>query len=585
MRSAFQATAAQAAPGRTEQPGVKPWRLTVVLLATAAALAGFALSPALGEPDSARFVFGLWRWTQWGPAAGHIYDLSFSAGYYALFGGLSHGLGLGPARMVELLKLASAAGYVAMALLAYEIGRLWLEPRLAAWAALAWILSPGVWWLGLEAHPQAPATAMLLLALWLWARAWEIGGQEQVLGRSETAGALAAGLAALVAALLLRADAVLAFPAFFALAMLSVRCAPARTRRLALGWSLAFAAAACLVYAGIKRLLLGPLPGVEQHLAQKTVGYILHGLSLLGPRYILKQLAPMALSPGLGLSVLAGIGVVWLWSEWRAGRKRGTETAGDRATALWWLLAAWSLPMYLFWFLVLGNNARHLALAFLPVLWAGGEGARRGLGAWRRRRQTIPARGFARPRRVGAFSMLLGAWLLASGLDAFLPPASADLNLLVSANVPASAMHLRRAEAGIQRAALRLQRLAARDAASANEAARPCFLGTPATDPYILAGLLLAGTRFERRMPGSNLVNWIYLSPETNGGAVAAAPASFRIYEIYGAWQYRQIQKSAQPPCRPIVSLEYTSAGSYRAYLGRRVRRLALGGLKIMRLR
>ncbi len=627
--------------GKTsERPiAVARLRLRVMLFAAALAGLGCALSPAFGEPDSARFLFGLWRWLAWGRASGHIYDLNFSAGYYAFFAALIHALRLSLPLVPALLKLASALAYIALAGLAFELGRLWLEPRLAAWAALAWCFTPGVWWLGMEAHPQAPAGALLLLSLWLWARSFRLSTAPSPTrhppgSNPRRAAFILASFLALLLALLLRADAVLFFPAFLAIGGYEVYAAaprrpetlaaktqpPRRARLYEIVWialgSLLFLGAASLIYLLAKRRLLGPLPGAGSHLERKTAGYILHGFTLLNqPHYVFKQLAPMALSPGLFLAALAGSGMLWLWRH-RARAGHPDLDIGN-VGALFLMLAAWSLPSYLFWFLVLGNNARHVAFAFLPALWAGLEGWRRFFQSLAQRLARRPAAANAR-RRFQPSALALVGWLLlfACGLNLWLPPASADLNLAVSANVPGSAWRLRLDEAVMLRLAAHLRRslqphgrakitrAALRPAADNGNlsetdrdfyvagdvpaaASSPCYLGSPATDPYILADLLLLGARFDRPMPGADLVNWLYLRRQNSpaAGAAAPAPPGFRIYEVYGAWQYRLIRNTARPRCSPIFSLEYTPTGVYHPFFGRRFRRLAHAWLQALSLK
>lgn len=625
-------------------------RLLLAFTAAVLALAGVLISPAMGEPDTARFIFGLWRWLMWGPSAGHIYDLSFSAGYYAFFASVAHGLALPLARVPMLLKLASAASYIALALLAFALGHAWLPARLAFLAALVWILTPGVWWLGIEAHPQAPALAWLLLSLWCWQRAanaapakvWPGLGPsgkatEQQLRRAMPISRKLraakpklrpfwqlASLAALVIALLLRADAVLSFPAFAVMATFagienrqSVRHAVHTSALFARrAWqplsSLALVGAASLIYLGVKQWLLGDLAHAQQHLLQKTAGYMLHGLRLMRePGYILKQLAPLALSPGPFIALLTFAGAMLLW---RNRNEPPPASPGGNTTALLALLALWSLPQYLFWFLVLGNTARHVALPFLPVLWAGLEGWRRQFTrmamrpqknafenhatkfapdtamasinpGWRRRLAALPEKFARRKPAPGFTSALLPLCLLlalAGLLDGFIPPPSADLNLFISANVPASALRLRRAERGLKRVALRLKSLllAGRTLPPGAPAAMPCYLGTPGTDPYILTDLLLAGLHFKRAMPGTHLFSRLTL----RGAPAASAPPSFRIYEVYGDWQYREILRSARPPCGPVLSVEYARSGAYHAYLGRASRVFAEAWLEVLHL-
>lgn len=629
--------------------------LLLIGLALAATLP--LVSSHLGESDSARYVFGLWRWIHFGPAAAGIYDRTLSPGYYAFFAVWLHGLHIPAADYANWMTGASVIAFALMGWLAYEIGRNWLDRPVALAAALLWLFSPGCWWLGIEPHPQGVMMVLALAALWLWTRAlraqnmqsdqlriaalhptsWgprmlpSLGNpHEQTstlrMPRSLCHALLASRFAStadniglcnfllwsaaswlvISAAMLVRGDALLLFPAFPVTAWFLSQTSPMHAApRGFLSWlarpiaaqerwqragSLLIPLLAALAFlAGQRQLLHLPLAQAQGSLGGKTLGYMRHSLALMhGVTYFLSQLAPDGMGPGplAALLALAGIGLLMMRAEGRERRR-------------WlWLLAAWALPGYLFWFLVMGNNPRHVALFFLPLAWAGMRGWRL---TWQRMK--IMEKPWA-PRIIPAGMAVLAMALIVWGLDFTLIPATSDVVWLISPNLPASLARLHLRENRLREEARQIgeelsgQRapaiatptarihLAAIDPAprrphpappapayTSKEVAlwrrkptplTPCYLGTPATDPYIESDLVRDGFRFARAMPGNMLFNTQWL--DSPGGQ--RRPAMLRIYEVYGRWEYRWIVRSARPACHPVFSNEF-SAHSYRHFFGR----------------
>ena len=570
--------------------------LLLIALALAATLP--LVSSHLGEGDSARYVFGLWRWIHFGPAADGIYDRTLSPGYYAFFAAGLHGLHIPAAGYAAGMTGASVIAFAAMGGLAYGLGRNWLEPLPALAAALLWLFSPGCWWLGIEPHPQAVMTALALAALWLWTRVLRTDAPKKFLL------AAAASWLIMAAAMLVRGDALLLLPAYPVTAwQLSqaggnghegfLRWLPrppaGRARGIWAGSLLIPLLAALAFAAGQRWLLQMPMARAQDSLGAKTLGYIGHGFALMhGVTYFLSQLAPDGMGPGplATLLALAGIGLL-------------VTRAGSRERKSWlWLLAGWALPGYLFWFLVMGNNPRHVALFFLPLAWAGLRGWQLSLQGWKN--ASLPRT----PGKVPAGLAVLALALIVWGLDFALIPATSDVNWLISPNLPASLARLHARENGLRREARRIGdelsgKTATGTAASgwrfepaaldparhrphprppapaytrrevalwrrAPAAITPCYLGTPATDPYIESDLARNGFRFARAMPGNQLFTTL-LIPGMRG---MRAPAMLRIYEVYGRWEYRWILRSARPPCDPVFSTEF-GADRYRHYFGR----------------
>lgn len=471
---------------------------------------------SLGEPDGARYALGLKQWLRRGPAAPFIYAKVLSPGYYALAAWWSRADGLAPLAVLEGWSWMAA---LLTAPLLYGLGRRCTSRGIAAAGAALFLLAPGIWWLGIEPHPQGLAFACLLASLLCFTAAADWRGE------------LAAAVW-LAAGLLLKNDLVL-----FALVYPALRLAAAAdgsARRWRALWvpataGLAFVAAR----APLLRMPWARAQG-ETDAAVRTFLSLPHGVALL------KQVLPAATAPGLATFALVagGWALGWRWRrrpEFAAWRRRWAAPA-----------AAWAAPGAVFWLLIRGNNARHMAPLLLLPLWASLEAWQ----LWARRRWREH-----RPGRAGAAAGLA----LVAGCNWLAPPASSNLTLFPSGDVPASVADLaartREMDAWM-RAGLRQARHADRPP--------PCFTGNP-TLPY----LELA-------------------AEDARPGAVAtelAAPTQHEAMRI-GEVRFLEVENGRQaaaaaPVCRAAGggrprSLEYTAAGRHRRFLGREWRWLPL---------
>ncbi|MGH9507819.1 MAG: hypothetical protein ACRD13_12930, partial [Terriglobales bacterium] len=340
------------------------WRL--------AALAGLTLltrlwipGPSEGEPDSALFSLGAWQWVHHGAHAARVYDRWFSSGYYAFGGELLRVLHAPLAQVTSVLDNVSLGAALVTAVMVWMLGRRLLPASAAFWATVLFVLCPGIWQLGAEPHPEGLGIALLLVAWYATLRC----GQSQPIaaaglsasrtpssllhsarrGRDFAAWWLAATVV-LAAALLVRGDAVLMFPAFLAVWLLPGLDLDTAARRRAAVASLATLIAASLIFLAVRAALLGESVGHTQHHAwSKVAGYLGH-LSWL------HQLLPniTALGPAAWLFTAAGLVLL--------GR------ACDASVMRRWVLfaLAWSAPGWIFWFLVRANNVRHVAIYALP---------------------------------------------------------------------------------------------------------------------------------------------------------------------------------------------------------------------------
>lgn len=168
----------------------------------------------VAEADSARYLVGLRQWARFGPGARGIYGGIFSPGYYWLAARSGNwlrirtGLGAG-----HELAIWSALAAIATAPLIYFLGRRLVRPWAAMMAAIAFLFTPGYWWLGLEAHPQGISIALMIASLLVFSHGWTQGRRP---GRGRAPGwgrCLAAGWL-LTAAVLIKSDAILLLPAY-----------------------------------------------------------------------------------------------------------------------------------------------------------------------------------------------------------------------------------------------------------------------------------------------------------------------------------------------------------------------------------
>lgn len=438
----------------------------MALLAAAAATRLPLLGATQGEPDSARFVLAVWQWVRFGahPAAGvftyHYYPV-LAPGYFALTGTLATLFRVSASRLGLFLSALSAVAALAMAPLLFRIGRCFLPSAVAWMAALLFLLSPAVWWLGIEAHPQGLALLALLLAMllamreqWLWATL------------------------ALSTAMLLRCDVALLFPAM-AVAFGLAGARPGKTW-LRLGATITVAGAA---------FVLGRWAIVGSAAGPTAIATVERFWGHSSP---LQQIMPIVTAPGLAVAGLMLLGVVCAMRT-RSG-----------------LLAAAALPGLAFWLGVTGNNVRHVAALWLPLLWAGCW------GIWMRwPKALVPA----------ALACLAMGW--------FLIPPNSNTTLYPAANVFAAHRLLAYKVAQVT-AMAGLLKITAADNASA------CFIGA-AANPYLINALLLQPDppRLQALNPQWQRVSW-----------------SSRSFFVASAYSDREFV-AAHKTCSLVLSLEY----------------------------
>lgn len=526
----------------TVHPAPHEFARMALLVAAVLLSRGAVFGNWLGEPDSGLFTVGVWKWLRYGPHAPAIYGKDLSPGYYCFVSHLAGWTGIAPAHLPLLGNCISLLAALTTAPLAYWIARRLLSPAAAFWSTLLFLLGPALWWLGVEPHPQGLAVCLFLAALACSLRQWGVPAREDrdSIERPAAGGALWAvgsGLL-LTAGLLDRADLILLFGAFPVLwlwkwpqrASADVVHRDLKTLLL----TLLPAALASVLFLVLRSRILGESLGAAQSAtAHLTAGYFLHGWQQMhsGATYWFAQALPAATAPGLltVLFALAGI-VIWL-----AVNRRQRETQRWLA-----LVLLWSLPGYLFWFLILGNNTRHVVPFILPLLWWGSAG-------W----ADLPRRVLP----IAALAVLL--------LDPWVIPANSNLTLYPSANVPGSARLLHRRQQQMQSLGLRM--LGQGQLHPDPDHAPACFLGSY-TNPLMLSLLLQRiDTSASFAVSAAPTVvlattqEWTELRLRSGGGWHA-----LRFFEVYSPAEYRNAAQS----CTRRFSLEFTRNGEHRRYLG-----------------
>ena len=493
------------------------------------------------------------QWLVYGPRAAKAeytphYYVFLSPGYYWLAGHLAIWLHAGTAQLPGLMNGISAAAAIGAAPLLFVLARRWLTDGLAAGSSAIFLLTPGIWWLGLEAHAEGLAITLALLALYFYLRGLGIPPrqaselrQEPQSPRFPMVWMAAAGLT-LTASLLVRSDGVLLFPAWV-LIPLSL---PGREKENGSGLFAKFprlrsalrggsiCAAASLAFLWLRSAILGISWAAAQTASERTVAHF------WGHIHVLVQILPMLTSPGPDL---AGFALTGIYLAWRYRRHVHLRRWG-------WLIAGWSLPGYGFWFLIRGNVTRHVAVEFLPLLWCGMAG----WGAWA---------GRSRPRQWSMIAALVGAW----GLGWWVVPANSNTTLYPSGNVPASLVRLHAREKQLRMLA---QRLAAQSPVLArrDDDPRPpyrlCYAGSY-TGAYLMEDWLLASGSGRMRIQGNALTQVVTLPV---GGAGASPPIwhTIALAEAYNNADYARAVAS----CRRVVSTEFRK-GRRHWFFGRRI--------------
>lgn len=286
-----------------------------------------------------------------------------------------------------------------------------------------------------------------------------------------------------------------------------------------------------------RQALLGARLGATQAEAARTLAQF---WSWPGAKAAVRQTAPMVFAAGpiFWLWVIAGIALAW--AAWRAGRPGSLP----RLAAL---AAAWALPIYGFWWVIRGNNARHVALAFLPLLWLGAWGWETWWQRWAARHWRRAANAEA---RAGLLAGLMVLGLVAVNAEAV--PASSNITLFPSGDVPRSAAMLHAKEAVMRHWALGIERRSG------------CYFGRY-TPPYLIADILAAD-------PAARLARAGEATVVSDSGA--ALPDGARFFTITAAAQAGAVRRA----CPGAVSLEYGRRGQHLRFLGDEWAGLPLAG-------
>ena len=482
--------------------------LLALVLATHVPLLGnFA-----GEPDSSRYVTGLYLWARGDRVNPLVYARSMSAGYYwlgTLLSTLTHCHVQSYPLMLSILSLCAT---LLLAATAYELSRRMIGNSAALLCTALFAVSPAIWWMGIEPHPQAVSGALALGALCCFLRGAEV--RNHVARRATRWLALSAAL--LTAALLIKIDAVLFFPAFFGLLLFRVRWGrECRGRLWRAGVVLCTATVAFLLLDAA--ILGGGLLQAQRSTRERLVEFFVVPSAVEA----VKQAVPvvMAVGPVLFVFALAGIFLAM----------RGLR--GEQRRRWLILLACWCLPGWLFWFFIQGNNPRHVAISMLGLLWIGTAG-------W------VAACG----RRIA-----MAAGWIAVLLNLVSVPANSSASYLLSPNVPGSVKALRAKEEQIHSLAESL----------AQRGGSACFVGTY-TIPYFLESLVqqngdMSSAAAHLEMGQDGAESWIKSpkSPKSPAYSVAAIKV--------------QPERRITLPCSPAYSFEYSADGTKRRFMGSEV--------------
>jgi hypothetical protein len=483
-----------------------------LILALALVTRGWLWNNPTGEPDTARYVFGLRFWTQIGPDAPGIINRELSSGYYWLAAHLAR---LGDVPFSGFPRLLGGVSLCAAALTGpalYHLGGRFVSRTASLVAAIALLLSPGWWWTGLQAHPQGLTLALQLTSLIAFHEAWRRSAP-----RGRVAWLLLSG-AALTAALLVKSDAALLAPAYIGILLFQRSAAGrpllARATLPGVAATGALLAAAYAAFVGMRRLIMGPLH--EDVQATAHIGRFLYLPGDLGS--VLSQAAPIVFGPGpLVLLVTLGAAAAFF---------RVADTPARLRWAI--LLIAWALPGYVFWICIEGNNARHVIPFAIPIVWLGFAWLGR-RGGWR-----------------------LSALAMAAIAGNLIVPANSGVSLYPSMNVPASAALMRARQDELREVAARLV---------AADAEPVCYVGRTTQDyvtQYVLEDADRAGYAVEP-LPGPQLT----LRLRHDDGRIKRV----NMIGLRGR-QDAGLDPRQWPGCALVETVEYDAAGRRHRFFG-----------------
>ena len=464
-----------------------------------------------GEPDTARYAIGLRLWMEQSPRAPGIINPELSSGYYWLAAAVVRLGDVSFAQFQLLLGGISVVSALVTFPALYALGTMVVSPPAALAATLALLAAPGWWWTGFQGHPQGLSLALQLVSLLAFARAWTAGRPARMPAW------LALSWLTLTASLLIKTDAVLLLPAYFGLLVFLRPQSPLASWRRLAGAALITTGLMVMAYLGftvLQHMIVGP----AGELHAEASAHIRRWLTLPQGLVLVGQLTPMLFGPGPITLLVVTFGAARF-------------LAGERGATRWrWaaLLGTWMLPGYVFWLLIISNNARHVIPFPVPLFWLGFEWFGRARAGW------------------------LAAVAVAAVLANAIVPPNSGLSLYPSMNVPASARLMRERQAELRAAAHRLLD---------GWAATACYVGRNTQDyvsQYVLEAADARGLHAEV-LPATQFVVQLR----------HADHRPFRRIEVIGLRKGQDAGNPlARPECGIVESVEYDGRGGRRWFFG-----------------
>lgn len=299
----------------------------------------------VGEPDSTRFITGTHLWLAGDHSNQLVFARVISPGYYWFAAHLASATHTPPDSYPLLLNIVSLCATVLMIPALYELGCYIAGHRIALLSAILFLISPAVWWLGIEPHPQLLSMALMFLSLWSFLRGLVI---------VQSPWWIALSALPLSLSLLIRGDSVLLFPAFLSLVLFFHRWDRSIWR--ALLWTTGLLVFTSVIYLLTRAVILDT----------RVLGQPLRVFELIAPSgiTILKQIVPFAMAIGPIMFLFCVVGaLLFVHTERTEGLSRWSI-----------LLTGWCLPGFLFYVLFPDNLPRHVAIYTLAVIWLGVAG-------------------------------------------------------------------------------------------------------------------------------------------------------------------------------------------------------------------
>jgi hypothetical protein len=466
---------------------------------------GILFGNYLGEADAARYVFGLRFWLESGPTGPAIINRELSPGYYWFDSVLVRAFHVPYNRFPLLLNTLSVLAGIAAALVLYRLAGIFISRRAALASTIVLAISPAFWWASVEPHPQMVALCFTLLSMLLFVEGW----------RSESPRAVPLVLSAICLALVLvtKSDFFLLVCTYPVLRIfLELRDKGRASWNFCLRaamYSGAVVLGGYFLGAAIKLMLLRGASA-----APSALGHVLYYLQIPRGIRLVLQTVPAVFAPGVITFLLAGVCAIVFFLNKRNPRWR-------------WLLliASWSVPGYVFWLLIFGNNVRHLIALPIPILWL--------TYSWLEEKGIVAL--------LGALALPLVAVLVI--------PAHSNPTTFPSPNVPGSWAQHQSLQSGLRSIA---------DHMFAQGAQPSCYLGA-ATQDYIIQRLLVDADRSHYRvavLPGPGFRANLY------------SPDGAFVHQVYVIGPVRDASALDLSECSTVDSVEYTGRLRTHRYFG-----------------